>query len=99
MSSKKLFQDNVKPAHWVDHSQLRSLDTDDFLKITPVVYANQASATGNTMKQSVPMKKRNPVLLKEEEENVAEEPNDDADVNAEANKVLDKNKDMVVTTK
>ena len=30
-------KDNVKPAHWVGHSQLRSLDTDNFFKITPVV--------------------------------------------------------------
>ena len=31
------FKDKVKPVHWVGHSQLRSLDTDDFFKRTPVV--------------------------------------------------------------
>ena len=49
------------------------------------------------MKQSVSRGEKNPVLLQEEEENVAEYTNDDADVNAEANKISDKNKDMVVT--
>ena len=34
---KKCFKDNVKPEHWVGHSQLRSLDTDDLFKITPGV--------------------------------------------------------------
>ena len=43
--------------------------------------------------------KKNPFLLQEEKENSAEETNDDADVNAVANKANDKNKDMVVTTK
>ena len=37
VSSKIKFKDNVKTLHWVDHSQLRSQDTDDFFKITPVV--------------------------------------------------------------
>ena len=41
------------------------------------------------MKQSVPVGKKNPDLTQEEEENVAEETNDYADVNAEANKFLD----------
>ena len=50
------------------------------------------------MKQSVSGKK-NPVLLQEKGKNVSEETNYDADVNAEANKALDKNKDMVVTMK
>ena len=44
------------------------------------------------MKQSVSRKKKNPVLLQEEEGNLSEETNDDADVNAEANKTNDKNK-------
>ena len=51
------------------------------------------------MKQSVSRVKRNPVLLQEEEENVAEETNDDADVNEEANKINDKKKYMVITMK
>ena len=51
------------------------------------------------MKQSVSRVKKNPVLLQEEEENVAEETNDDADVNVEANKINDKKKYMVITMK
>ena len=31
------FKDNIKPAHWVGHPQLRSLDTYEFFKITPGV--------------------------------------------------------------
>ena len=34
--------------------------------------------------------KKNPYLLQKEEENISEETNDDADVNAEENKVDDK---------
>ena len=30
-SKTKYFKDNVKTAHWVSHSQLRSLDTDYLL--------------------------------------------------------------------
>ena len=59
----------------------------------------KASVTGNTMKQSVPVGKKNPDLTQEEEENVAGETNDDADINSESNKVDDKNKDMVVKMK
>ena len=50
------------------------------------------------MRQSVCQGKNNPVLLKEEEENVSEETNDDAGVNSEANKVNENKKDMVITT-
>ena len=96
---KKCLKDNVKTAHWVGRSQLRSLDTYDFLKITRVVDEKQASVTGNTMKQSVYVEKKNPDLMQQEEENVAEETTEDADVNAEANEVDDNNKDMVVTMK
>ena len=57
-------KDNFKVAHWVGYSQLRSLDTDDFLKITPVVDEKQTNVTGNTMKQSVSGGwGENPVLL------------------------------------
>ena len=42
---------------------------------------------------------KNSVLLQEEEENVAEETNEDADVNSKSNEINDKNKDMVVTIK
>ena len=38
-----------------------------------------------------------PVLLQEEEENVAEDTNDDADVNSESNKLDYNKKDMFVT--
>ena len=51
------------------------------------------------MKQSVSLVKNNPVLLQEEEENLAEETNDDAVVNSKANKVNDKNKDKFDTMK
>ena len=64
VSSKiNCFKYNVKPAHWVGHSKLRSLDTDNLFKRTPKFYENQASITGNT----------------EEEENLSEETNYDAD--------------------
>ena len=49
------------------------------------------------MEQSVSGGGDNLVLLQQKEENVAEEANDDADVNIEANKVDDNKKDMVVT--
>ena len=59
MSSKThCFEDNVKTAHWVGNSQLRSLDTDVFFKRTPGVYEKQASVTVNTTKQSVTPPKR-----------------------------------------
>ena len=51
------------------------------------------------MKQSVSGAVKNPYLLKEEEENEAEETNDDADVNTEAKIFDDNKKDMVVTMK
>ena len=54
------FKDIVKPAHWVGHSQLRSLDSDDFFKTTPGVDEKKASVTGNTLKKSV--HEKNPVL-------------------------------------
>ena len=37
----KCFKDNVKPAHWVGHSQLISLDTDDLFKRTPKLMKNR----------------------------------------------------------
>ena len=49
-----------------------------------------------TIKQPVSGGGGGPVLLQEEEENVAEETNDDADLNAEANKVNDNKKYMSV---
>ena len=46
-------KDNVITAHWVGHSKLRSLDTDNFHKRTPVVDEKEDTVTVNTMKQSV----------------------------------------------
>ena len=51
------------------------------------------------MKQSFSGVGQNPVLLQEEEENVSEDTNYDANVNAEAIKFNDKNNYMVVTMK
>ena len=50
---KKCFKDNVKPAHWVGHSQIISLDKDDFSRRTPKFDVKQASLTVNTVKNSV----------------------------------------------
>ena len=51
------------------------------------------------MKQSGSGGTKNPVLVQEKEENVAEETNDDADINAESNKINDNKKDMAVKMK
>ena len=53
LSKNSCFKDNVKNIHWVAHLQLRSLDTDYFLKRTPVVDNIQDSVTVNKTKQSV----------------------------------------------
>ena len=42
---------NIKTAHWVVHSQLKSLDTDVFKKMTPVVDDIQAIEKVNTIEQ------------------------------------------------
>ena len=94
---KECLKDKVKPAHWVGQSKIISLDTDDLFKRTPNFDEKQAIVTVNTVKLSVYRGEKNSILLQEEEENVAEETNYDADVNAEANEINDKNKDMVVT--
>ena len=75
------FFNNVKTAHWVGQSKLRSLYTYDFSKIKPVVKYIQASTTGNTMKYSVSGGGNNTDLLQEEKENIAEEANNNAAVN------------------
>ena len=41
-------KDNYKPAHWVDHSKLRSLYIYELFKITPKFDENQASVIGDT---------------------------------------------------
>ena len=78
---RKSFKDNVKPAHWVGHSKLRSLDTDNIFKITPKFDENQDNVTENI----------------EKEEYVAEDTNDDADENTKANEINDKNKGKLFT--
>ena len=64
---KKIFKDNNKPAHWVDHQKLKSLDIDEFIKRIPKFDETHYSVTGNI----------------EEEYNTAENTIDDADENAE----------------
>ena len=63
---QKRIKDNNKPAHWVGHSKLGSLDIYELFKITPNFDENQDIVTGNI----------------EEEENAAENTTDDADENA-----------------
>ena len=54
---QKIIKDNNKPAHWVDHSKLRSLDIDELFKRTPKVDGKQASVTGNTEEEENAAKK------------------------------------------
>ena len=60
---KICFKDNDKPAHWVDHSKLISLDMDELFKRITKFDKNQASIIENT----------------EEQDNVAEKTTDDVD--------------------
>ena len=80
---KKTIRNNNKPAHWVGHSKIGSLEIDEFFKITRKIDETQASLTDNT----------------EEEENISEKNTYDADGIAEANEIIDKIKDKVVTMK
>ena len=41
-------KDNNKPAHWVGHSKLRSLDIYELFKRTPNVDEKESSVTGKT---------------------------------------------------
>ena len=50
-SKKNRLKDNIKSANWVGHSQLKSLDTYVFFKMTPVVDDIQASVNDNTIEQ------------------------------------------------
>ena len=50
---KKCFKDDVKPAHWVGHLQLRSLYTYDLLLKKSGFDEKQASVTGNTIEKSI----------------------------------------------
>ena len=78
---KICFKDYNKPAQSVGYLRLWSLDINVFVKITPTFDQKQAGITGNT----------------QEEENSAEKNNYDADQNAEANEIIDKNKDTIFT--
>ena len=78
---KKGLKDNNKPAHWIGHSKLRSLDIDEYFKITPKFDENLAGVTRNI----------------EEEENAAKKTTDDADENSEENERIHKDKEKVVT--
>ena len=70
MSSKNnFFKDNNKPAHWVGHSKLISLDINDLFYRTPKSDEKEASVTGET----------------EEEKNTSKHTTDDTDTNAEYN--------------
>ena len=42
------FKDNNRPAHWVGHSKLRSLEICELFKITPNFDEKEASVTGKT---------------------------------------------------
>ena len=78
---KNCFKYNNKPAHWVGQSKLRFLDIDELFKWTPKFDENQACVTGKT----------------EEEKNTSKKTTDDADTNAEDNKNIHKNREIVVT--
>ena len=81
MSLKKCFKDNNKPAHWVGHSELISLNIYELCKRTPKFDEKQASVTGNT----------------EEDKSAAKNTIDDADENAEEKEIINKDKEKVVT--
>ena len=78
---KYCFKDNNKPAHWVGHSKLRSLDIDEFLKRTPNFDEKESSVTGKT----------------EEEKNTAKKTTYDADSNAGDNEIIHKDEEKLVT--
>ena len=45
---KNVLKDKNKPAHWVNHSKLTSLNIDEYFKRTPQSDEKQASVTGST---------------------------------------------------
>ena len=81
MSFINKFKDNNKPAYWVGHSELRSLNIDEFFKRTPKFDEKVSSVTGKT----------------EEEENTAKNTTYDADKNVEESERINKYKEKVVT--
>ena len=54
---KKCFKDNNKPANWVGHSKLGSLDIDELFIRTPNFYEKEASVTGKTEEDTNTAKK------------------------------------------
>ena len=70
------FKDNNKPAHWVGHSKLRSLEIYEFFKITPNFDEKEDSVTGKT----------------EEDKNKDRQTSNDNDANAEDNEIFHKDK-------
>ena len=79
--SKKKIKDNNKPAHWVIHSKLRSLDIYELFKRTPNFDEKEASVTGKT----------------EEDKNTVRETTDNADSNTGNNERIIKDKENLVT--
>ena len=67
---------NNKPANWVGHSKLGSLEMDEFFKRTQFFYEKEASVTGKT----------------EEEKNIDRKTSNDDDANAEDNEIINKDK-------
>ena len=70
------FKDNNKPAHWVRHSKLISLEIDKFFKRTPSFDEKETSVTGKT----------------EEEKNTDKKTSNYDDANAKDNEIVHKNK-------
>ena len=64
VSSKKTVKDNNKPAHWVVHSKLISLEIDEFFKITPNFDLKEASVTGITEEEKYTDKKLQMIMIK-----------------------------------
>ena len=61
VSSKKKV--NNKPAHWVGHSKLRSLEIDNFFKITQNFDEKEATVTGKTEKEKNTYKKPQMMMM------------------------------------
>ena len=60
----KCFKDNNKPAHWVCHSKLISLDINEFFKIIPKFDEKQVSVTGNKEEEKMQLKILHMMLMK-----------------------------------
>ena len=62
-----------------------------------VVDDKQASLTVTKFEQSAPERKKESIFLQEAKEQGSDEENDDADVNAESNKVDEDDKNMIIS--